>query len=244
MPIVRHRLVAHHAIGFVHAGRIHVPALKLDLVRVTKKALPDALRTAVQSPSSPVHDVEGPNFERQNIGYIEYIDIQSQRPVGIELVDTTNQDRSEVSPDAPVSSLVGIGQRGATHCLAQSHRVELGGVGTQGGLDVAQGFALGQLRVGHDVKVLGAGQRRDPGVPRVTGYDACETGPRHKLHQLREKRLAKIHGQSPKKSIWGNYSQNSHRHSNLHQIKSAANPRGYWLYLKTGLRPPDTTDSE
>lgn len=68
--------------------------------------------------------------------------------------------------------------------------------------------------------------------------------PGHELHQLSEKRLAKVHDESPKKSIWGNYSQshNRCRNSNRHQIKTAANPRGYWLLAQTGRRSPDTTE--
>ena len=70
----------------------------------------------------------------------------SQGLVGIELGGASNQDCREVRPDAPVTPLVGISKRGAAHRLTQTHRVELVGVGTQGGLDVAQGFAPSQLR--------------------------------------------------------------------------------------------------
>ena len=143
----------------------------------------------------------------QRIDVARDVHIQAQWLIGIELVGTANQNGREVSPDTPVAPLVGVCQRGATHRLAQSHRVELGGVGSQRGLDVAQGFAPGQLRIGHDAKVLGAGQRRDLSVAGVTSDDASKAGPGYKLHQLGEKRLANIHKKFPKKSIWGNYSQ-------------------------------------
>ena len=53
--------------------------------------------------------------------------------------------------------LFGIGKRGATYGLTRPHGVEFGGIGTQGA-DVAQKLAPGQLRVGHDAKVLCVGQ--------------------------------------------------------------------------------------
>lgn len=178
----------------------------------------------------------------QGIDIARDVHIQSQRFVGIELVGTANQDRSEVSPDTPVASLVGISQRGTTHCLAQSHCIEFGGVVAQCGFDVAQRFAPSQLRVGHDAKVLSAGQYRDSRVTRVTRNDASEAGPGHKLHQLGEKRLAKIHEKSPKKSIWGNYSRKWLQNSNRHQIKRAARPRGYWLLAEIWMRSPDSSE--
>jgi hypothetical protein len=98
-------------------------------------------------------------------------------------------------------SLVGIGQRGATHGLTQSHTAESGGVGAPCGLDVAQELAPSELRIGHDAKVLGTGQRRVTCIARLPGPDACKTGPGHKRHQLGKKRLAKIHEQSQKLSI-------------------------------------------
>ena len=104
-----------------------------------------------------------------------------------------------------------------------------------------EGLSPGQLRIGHDAKVLGAGQRRDSCIARVARNDASEARPGHKLHQLGEKRLAKIHEESPKKSIWGNYSQKRLRNSNRHQIKRAANPRRYWLLAEYAPRSPDTT---
>ena len=172
----------------------------------------------------------------QGIDLARDIHIEPQRFVGVEFVGAATQNSCKVGPDTPITSFVGIGQRGASHRLAQSHRVELGGVGTQCDLDVAQGLAPGELRVGHDAKVLGAGQHRNPRIARVARHDACKAGPRHKLHQLGKKRLAKIHWKSRKLSIWGNHQQMQHRNSNRHQNKSPANPRGYWLRVKTELR--------
>ena len=110
------------------------------------------------------------------------VHIQAQRFIGIELVGTTNQNRCKVRRNTPVAPFVGVCQRGAAHRLAQPHRVELGGVGTQSGLDVAQGFTPGQLRIRHDAKVLGTGESRHTGIARIALDDACKTHPGNKLH--------------------------------------------------------------
>jgi hypothetical protein len=56
--------------------------------------------------------------------------------------------------------------------------------------------------------VLGAGQSRYARITRVAINNSRKAGPGDEFHQLGEKRLAKIHDKPPKKSIWGNYSQN------------------------------------
>ena len=298
MAIERHRLIADHAGGLVHLGRVHTPGVEIGFGTSDKEGSGLVHRVqACKIQLAPVHDVERARFKWQDVehidiahlcitdvnetgdaatqvqqrvqldrrlrrtkwrpikqaqaqvdgGRIQSIDIagdlhiHAQWLVGIELVGASNQDCREVRPDAPVTPLVGIGKRGAAHRLTQTHRVELGGVGTQGGLDVAQGFAPSQLRVGHDAEVFGAGQRGDSRIAGVTCNDASEAGPRHKLHQLSEKHLANIHEESPKKSIWGNYSQKWLRNSNRHQIKRAANPRGYWHLAKNVLCSPDSS---
>ena len=159
------------------------------------------------------------------------VDFQPQRFVCVEAVGASNQDRSQGGPDAPVAALVGIGQCGAPYGIAQPDGVELGSVGAQRDLDIAQRLAPRQLRVGHDAKVLGTAQRADANVSRVACHDAREAGPRHILHHLRKQRLAGIHMQLPELSTPGNYSKRTFRVSNRHQTKSTANPHGYTLFL-------------
>jgi len=136
----------------------------------------------------------------QRVHLASDVDIQSQRFIGIELVGAANQHRCKVSPDAPIASFVGIGQSGSTHCLTQTHTVELGRIGAQRGLNIAQRFAPGELRIGHDAEMLGAGKSRNPRVPRVASHDPREAGPGHEVHDLREKRLSRIHNTFPKLS--------------------------------------------
>ena len=121
------------------------------------------------------------------------VDIQPQWLIGIELVGPANQDGSEVRPDVPIASFIGIGQGRSTHRLTQTHAIELGRIGAQSGLDITQRFTPSQLRVGHDSKVLSAGQSGDPRVSRVASHDPREAGPGYELHHLSKKCLSRIH---------------------------------------------------
>src|SRR5439155_22438630 len=132
----------------------------------------------------------------------------------------------------PVSRFVGVRQRRAMNRMTQAHRVKLVGVGAQGHLDVAQALAPSQLSKRHDAKLFGATHAAHSRIARIAIHDACETRPGDKLHNLREQRLADIHGSPPRVSTPGNYTRMRIRVSNRHQIKSAARPRYYWLSTK------------
>ena len=105
--------------------------------------------------------------------------IQPQVLLGIELSSAANQHRCQVAPDVPVAPLVGIGKRGAMHCLAKSHPIKLGRVRPKCGLDIAQRLSPSDLCVGHDAKVFGARQHHGAGVARVARHDAREARPGH-----------------------------------------------------------------
>lgn len=82
-------------------------------------------------------------------------------------------------------------------------------------------------REGHGAELLGATQTAHPVIAAVTCHDPCKAGPRHKLHELREHRLAQVHSSSPKVSTSGSYSNRKMGKliSNRHQNKSLYNPR-------------------
>ena len=62
--------------------------------------------------------------------------------------------------------------------------------------DIAQALAVGQLREGHDAKLLGATQAARPVIAAVSIDDAMEGLPRQEVHGLREQGLAEVHGNS------------------------------------------------
>jgi len=137
--------------------------------------------------------VDGRRVERVH-GFVK---IEPQAVADVEPSGLSDQPLSEVGMDAPVACLVGVRQRRAPHGLAKAHVVELGGLRREAGLDVAQALAIGELGERHRPVLLGAGQRADPAVTVVAHDQPRERAPRQKVHELREQRLAGVHGRLP-----------------------------------------------
>ena len=70
---------------------------------------------------------------------------------------------------------------------------QLGLIGRQAGLDVAQRLAPGKLRESHDTKQIGTAQRAHTRIATAPLDDASEGLPWHELHYLCEQRLAHVH---------------------------------------------------
>ena len=140
--------------------------------------------------------------------------------VAIQLACTPNEQGRQVFPDAPIAPLVGVGQRRTPDWRAKAHAVQLRLIGQQTGFDVAQTLAVSQLREGHGAELLGATQAAHSGIAAITHHNPREAGPRYKLHELREQRLAQVHRSSPEASISGSYSNLNMGKliSNRHQI--------------------------
>ena len=62
-------------------------------------------------------------------------------------------------------------------------------------LDVSQRFAPGQLRKGHDTKMLGRLLRRYTGFFPATLHESKESRPRNEVHDLWKQRLADVRSQ-------------------------------------------------
>jgi len=118
--------------------------------------------------------------------------------VAVELACATNQQCSDVRPNAPIARFVGIGQRRAMNAVTQSHRIKFARIGPKRYLDIAKTLAPRQLRKGHHAKLLGAGHATNARVASVAIDDATKARPWHELHNLRKKRLADIHERSPR----------------------------------------------
>jgi len=76
----------------------------------------------------------------------------------------------EVRVDAPVPLAVRVGQRVAGHAAADPHVVELSAMRPQADLDVAQAFAVGQLRERQAQELVQAGERLDMAVAPVSTH--------------------------------------------------------------------------
>jgi len=74
--------------------------------------------------------------------------------------------------------------------------VELGRLRRQAGFNVAQAFAVSNLRKGHHPQLLGGVERSHPLVRAVARNDSMKGLSRQKIHDLRKQRLADVHGHS------------------------------------------------
>src|ERR1700751_5386074 len=72
--------------------------------------------------------------------------------------------------------------------------VELSRLCRQTSFDVAKTFSPSYLCKSHHAKLLGARQCTYPRIPVVTRNNPSEACPRYEVHDLREQRLADIHG--------------------------------------------------
>ena len=162
------------------------------------------------------------------------VQLDTERIARVELARATDQQGGEIRPDVPVARLVRVGQRGAFDRRAKTHRVQLGRIGRQAGLYVAQALAPGQLREGHGAELLRARQGAHAGIAAVAMHDAREARPRYELHDLGEQRLACVHRHSSRLSTPGSFASSDRRSSSRHQTKSACRPRQ--CFFSAGLQ--------
>jgi len=64
---------------------------------------------------------------------------------------------------------------------------------TQARLDIAQRFAVGQLRKGHAKELIPAREAADPTVPAVATHAGIERPSGDPIHQLRKHDLSVVH---------------------------------------------------
>ena len=84
--------------------------------------------------------------------------VQAKVFCGVETSGLGDQPLSELSIDAPVARLVGIGERGTVDRIAKAHMVKLRRLGREARLNVPQTLAIGQLCERHDLILRSTGQ--------------------------------------------------------------------------------------
>jgi len=123
------------------------------------------------------------------------IQVDRQRVVGIQRARHGNQVLRKVGVDLPRSSCIGIGQGVARNGLAaQTHVIQPLGLGTQIDFDIAQRLAVGQLSKGHGQELIHAGEVVDLVIALVSGHTSAKSAQWQKCHELRENKLALVHG--------------------------------------------------
>jgi hypothetical protein len=99
--------------------------------------------------------------------------------------------------DAPIAQLVGVGQGAARYVAPDAHVVELGVLGAQTGLDVAQALAIGELGEGHAAVLVETTEALDPMLAPIPMNTASEGMHRQMVHELRKDELASVHATLP-----------------------------------------------
>jgi hypothetical protein len=98
------------------------------------------------------------------------IPIDGQSLFGIEHTSAGDQAHSQIAKDAPIAQIECIAERRACWRLAKPHVKQLGAVGGQTRLDVAQRLPPRQLGKGHDAKQFGAAHGAHPRVALIALY--------------------------------------------------------------------------
>jgi hypothetical protein len=151
--------------------------------------------------------------------------IQTKILLGVQLPRLGDQSLGQISVNPPISRFVGIGQRRAPDRFAEAHVIQSRRLDAQARLDIPQTLPVGQLRERHGPVLLGARKCPHSMVAIVPGDNLRECRPRHKIHELREQRLAGVHGSLRGKIRKIVPATNSSRHRPF----LAGNPRNPWL---------------
>ena len=122
------------------------------------------------------------------------IEFQTGRFLGVKAACSSDQAHGQCMINVPIPPILCVRERRSGRHTAQVHVKQLGLIGRQANLDVAQGLTPRQLREGHHAKQIGAVQRSYARIPSVSVDDATEGLPRNVLDDLRiQQYLAQVH---------------------------------------------------
>jgi len=109
-----------------------------------------------------------------------------------------------------------------TALARQPHAVQLRGLRSETGFDVAQALPVRHLGECHDAKLFAATKTANPNIAAIPRHDSLKTRPRHKIHNLREQRPPQVHGHASDQKNRATYRDSANPSSNRHQIKLAS----------------------
>src|SRR3972149_4983886 len=98
----------------------------------------------------------------------------------------SDQYLSKVGVNPPIALPIGIGKRIASDHAAESSVIQFWPQGPQAGCDVAETFAVSQLRECHAEKLIAAGKIVDAIIASVAFDTLGKFVPGEKVHQLSE----------------------------------------------------------
>ena len=181
---VEHFDIAHLAIADVDEGRDR-PAQVQQRVHLHRR-LGAAKRSPIEQAQT---QVDGGRVQRVD----RRIEFQSRWFCGVEVPGSHDQAHRKRVINVPVPLIQRIRESRSCGYAAQTHVKQLGLIGCQADLDVAQRLAPRQLRECHHAKQIGAVQGAHSRIAAMAVDDAPEGFPRHILHDLRKQRFAHVH---------------------------------------------------
>ena len=122
-----------------------------------------------------------------------FLKLKAKVIAGIELPGLMDEDLRKVAVNAPVSSLIGIGQGGARDFTAYSHVVKLLVHGSQATFNVAQAFAISQLGKGHTQELIVTCKRANTVIAVISVNTMTKFGHWEEVHDLREYGFSLVH---------------------------------------------------
>ena|SRR5947208_13592711 len=140
--------------------------------------------------------------------------------IGVDLDQSADQHLGEIGIDAPIVTLVGVGERGACYLPAESNVIQLTAHRAEACLDVAQTFAVSQLREGHRQILVPARETSPVRVTAITGDTLLKLVGGQVRHELSEYSLADMHphcrqSQScPRRQFGGNFRRKKFKSKN------------------------------
>lgn len=184
-------------VDFVYLAVAEVDKRRYCAAQVQKRVQLDcAPGFAKRSPIEQTQ-IQTDRYGVQRVGCVLQIESDQVR-VALELARATNQQSSDVRPNAPIARLVGIGKCQAMNALTQSHHIKFVRDCAKYQYDILKTLAPSPLRKRRHAKLLEAGSVTNARVAAVAIDDATKARPRYKLHKLRKKRLADMHERSPR----------------------------------------------
>src|SRR3990172_10213189 len=136
--------------------------------------------------------IDGGRVER--IGGL--VQVGEERVVDIQLLGQLNQHVGKVGKETPIPMLVGIRQRASGDGPSNAHVIELGGLGSQTGLDVSQAFPVRQLGKSHAEKLIERGEALGFVVAAILFDAAAKFVQGDMVHHLNEDGSSNIHRSS------------------------------------------------
>jgi len=154
--------------------------------------------------------IDGRCIERIN----SFLEFDAEAVVDIEFARGADQHLCEICVDVPIAHLICIRQSVPRNAAANAHVIELRSSRTQTSFDIAQAFAIRQLRECHTQELIPTRELLQLVGSLVTIYATMKLVRRKKVHQLRENRFARIHEPPPPaklRKVGSQAEQNSNR---------------------------------